>query len=119
MSDDEWYSKAVLEECVVEKLALIPDRAKLVVSPTAEFKSTAEVPETLHVMYPAHQNWPIFTRMMEIFNKRWQRLDLISMMQELKRTLATYDPYGARYVHIKDSLSSVPIFQKKEEDHSS
>ena len=119
MSNDEWYSKAVLEECVVEKLGLIPDHAKLVVSPTAEFKSTAEVPETLHVMYPAHQNWPIFTRMMEIFNKRWQRLDLISMMQELRRTVAANYRFLARYVHIKDSLSSLPIFQKKEEDHSS
>ena len=27
--------------------------------------------------------------MIEIFNKRWQTLDLISMMQELKRTEAT------------------------------
>ena len=119
LSDDEWYSKAVLEECVVEKLALIPDHAKLVVSPSAEFKSTAEVPETLHVMYLAHQDFPIFTWMMEIFNKRWQKLDLISMMQELTRTVAADYRYRYRYVYIKDSLSSLPIFQKKEEDHSS
>ena len=51
ISDDELYSKVVLEELVVEKLALIPDHAKLVVSSSFEFKSIAEVPETLHVMY--------------------------------------------------------------------
>ena len=58
--------------------------------------------------------------MMEIFNKRWQRLDLISMMQELKRTLAAdYRIYWTRYIHIKDSLSNLPTFQKNEVDHSS
>ena len=41
ISDDELYSKVVLEELVVEKLALIPDHAKLVVSSSFEFKNIA------------------------------------------------------------------------------
>ena len=107
----------MLEECVIEKFALIPDHAKLVVGPSA-FNSTAEVPETLHVNYHHDNVLPFFTRMIEIFNKRWQTLDLISMMQELKR--APNRPYDWLIsISIKDSLSSLPTFQKKEEDHTS
>ena len=141
------YSEAVLEEHVNEKLALIPDHAKLVVSPS-EFRSVDRVPDTLHAEYPAlkvsetlHVKYPalkvpghfpllyrdagnvsFFTWMIEIFNKRWQTLDLISMMQELKRTAATvyrrHDMH-ADIISIKDSLSTLPTFQKKEEKHSS
>jgi len=132
ISDDEIYSEAVLEECVVEKLALIPDHAKLVVGPS-EFRSIDKVPETLHLKYPAgkvrgplpvvyRNTWdlPFFTRMIEIFDKRWQTLDLISMLQELKRT----EPPDRMYFldgdfSIKDSLSTLPTFQKREEGHSS
>ena len=111
----------MLEECVGEKLAIIPNRTKLVVSPS-EFKSLAEVPETLHVSYHPITVLPTFSSMIEIFNKRWQTLDVISMMQESKRTAATdYDGlvYWDRYISIKESLSSLPKFQKKEEEHSS
>ena len=126
-----------MEGCVVEKLALIPHLTKLVVGPS-EFRSIDKVPETLHVRYPAGKvrgrpihgvyrdarDVPIFTRMIEIFNKRWQTLDLISMMRELRRTEYTdrrylrYDVY-MDIISIKDSLSSLAAFQKKEEEHSS
>jgi hypothetical protein len=110
-------ANAVLEECVAEKLAVIPDHTKLVVSPYWWKSIAATVPETLHVMYPDDGGLPVFTRMIEIFNKRWQTLDLISMMQELKRTAArAYRRYPS--ISIKDSLSTLPTFQKKEEEHS-
>ena len=119
------YSEAVFEKLVVERFALIPDHAKLVVSPS-EFRSIDNVPETLHVKYPVREDprgvgdVPFFTWMIEIFNKRWQTLDLISMMKELKRTVATnYGIYPRDFISIKDSLSSLPTFQKKEEEHSS
>jgi len=142
ISDDELYSEAVLEECVIEKLALIPDHAKLVVGPS-EFRGLDKVPETLRVTCPAGKvrgrpihgvyrdarDVPVFTRMIEIFNKRWQTLDLISMMQELKRTEYThmhreYDlslgiVKSENVISIKDSLSTLPTFQKKKEEHSS
>lgn len=105
------HSEAMLERRVVEKLALIPDHAKFVVS-NSEFKSLSEVPETLHVRCVS----PFFTQIIEIFNKRWQTLDLISMVQELKRTATS--SYGRDFISIKDSLSSLPKFQKKEEEHS-
>ena len=131
-----------MEECVVEKLALIPHLTKFVVGPS-EFRSIDKVPETLHVKYPALHTRPysarkfrkppvvvyddvrdlqFFPRMIDIFSKRWQTLDLISMLQELKRTESTnyrMDYMYSETMSIKDSLSSLPTFQKKEEEHSS
>ena len=139
-SDPELYTE-VLERHVVEKLALIPDHTKLVVVPDLGWRSIAEVPETLHVVHPYHGGIAVLTQMIEIFHKRWQTLDLISMMQELKRAILKrsrsryYDMYPYMYPHMYpgvgphmdrdifikvDSLSSLPKFQKKEEDeHSS
>lgn len=131
ISSDNELCTEVLERHLVEKLALIPDHTKLVVVPHARWKSIAEVPETLHVVYPYREDVPVLTRMIEILSKRWQTLDLISMMQELKRT--TVKPSRSRYymdlpmglhmdprmdprIFIKvDTLSSLPKFQKKEE----
>ena len=125
ISHNELYSEAVLEEHVFEKFALIPDHTKLVVG-SSEFRSIDKVPETLHVSCYSGFALPLFTQMIEIFNKRWQTLDLISMMQELKRTAAAdYRGYpGDRMypwdaISIKENLSTLPIFQKKEEEHSS
>ena len=120
ISDDELYVEGALEELVVDKLALIPDHTKLVVSPYW-WKSIVEVPETLHVVYRDGGNVPVFTRMIEIFNKRWQTLDLISMMQELKRTVPTYNSMYNRgsSISIMDSLFTLPKFQKKEDQHFS
>ena len=122
ISCDYELPTGVLEGPVVEKLALIPDHTKVVVTPHAGWQSIAEVPETLHVAYPYRKDVPVLTRMIEIFNKRWQALDLISMMQELKR--ATFKQFGFGYrdpnISIKvDSLSCLPKFQKKEDEHSS
>ena len=119
ISNDDLYSEAVLEECVVEKLTLIPDHTKLVFSHCG-WKNIDKVPETLQVSYPSSFVFPFFTQMIEIFNKRWQTLDLISMMQELKRTYVQgyRITYGSS-IFIENSLSSLPIFQKKEEEHSS
>ena len=109
----------MLEERVVEKLALIPHRAKIVFSPYG-WKIIDKVPETLHVTYYSYRALPFFTRMIEIFNKRWQTLDLISMMHELQRsTIKNYNVYYGDTISIKNSLSSLPTFQKKEEEHSS
>jgi len=124
LCEDELYTKpADLEKRVFEKFALIPDHTKLVVSPHAVRKKRIDkFPETLHVSYYSSHTLPFFTRIIEIFNKRWQTLDLISMMQELKR--ATNKDFQRGYfsapdMAIKvDSLSTLPTFQKKEEDHS-
>ena len=114
----------MLDECVEKKLALLPDHAKLVVGPSW-LKSIGKVPETLHVMYPGdeQQEPSTFTLMTEIFNKRWQTLDLISMMQELKRACYNKgDAYLVRrkipFIIIKDNMSTRLRFQKTEENIS-
>lgn len=129
VSDDdlfEVYAEAVLDECVVKKLALLPDHAKLVVGPSG-CKGIDKVPETLHVMHPAYK-WhtsSIFTLMTEIFKTRWQTLDLISMMQEFKRTYEVKTrPYRDSFyrkhpfITSQDNLSTRPKFQKTEENNS-
>ena len=45
-----------------------------------------------------------------ILNKRWQTLDLVSMIRELKRSLHEFESN----VSINDSLSSLPRFIRKE-----
>ena len=119
MSNVELFSEAVLEELVVEKLALIPNHAKIVFSPYG-WKTIDKVPETLHVSYRSYDALPFFTRMTEIFSKRWETLDVISMMHELQRsTVKNYNLYYGDFISIKNNLSSLPAFQKKEEEHSS
>ena len=57
---------------------------------------------------------------LEIFNKRWQTMDLISMMRELKRSLAR-KPIGRGYLFqrdfeeliVKENLSCLVRFQVK------
>ena len=69
------------------------------------------------------------TLMLEIFNKRWQTVDLISMMRELQRSIADSPQtttvtgsyrsiyYGNRpgIEKIENNLSSLPRFKKQEE----
>ncbi len=116
------YFKTVLDELVVEKLSLIPDHPKLVVGPSW-LKHTGKVPETLRVMYRDVER-DFFTSMIEILNKRWQTLDLISMMQELQRTShdkAEHYYYSRRFPFfftIQDNLSTRLRFQKKDENSS-
>ncbi|KAJ7379038.1 hypothetical protein OS493_018833 [Desmophyllum pertusum] len=118
ISDDKWSIEAMLEECIMEKLALIPDHAKLVVTPS-EWETIGTVPETLHVMYnvDSYSIYSFYSLMIEIFNKRRETLDLVSMMQELYRTAISKRIIG-RECHTKDNLSTLLRFQKTEENVS-
>ena len=72
----------MIEVCLTEKLELIHDTKLLI---TSFFSRVKEIPrETLQVSNLNLRGVP--TMMAEILNKRWQTLDLISMMQELQRT---------------------------------
>ncbi|KAJ7328528.1 hypothetical protein OS493_024443 [Desmophyllum pertusum] len=114
ISDDKSSLEAMLEESgVMEKLALFPDHAKLVVT-SSEWETIGTVPETLHVMYDLNSSIDEFySLMIEIFNKRQETLDLVSMMQELRRTQLD------RGIHLTmDNLSTLLRFQKTEEKGS-
>ena len=122
-SEDNDLSK-MIEGRLSETLALIPNDAKLVITPR-RMKLMGEVPETLQVVYSAADK-NFMTTMLNTLSKRWQTLDLISIMLELQRTLPlkvisqhalikaplNYARYIPVIVH--DSLSSLPRLQMTE-----
>ena len=101
-----------LRKLLAEKLT--SNGAKLLITPlTAQWKGLEEMPESLHVMYcPRFQ--PFRDTMLKVLSKRWQTLDLISMMRELQRTLPHM--VSGHVVTINDSLSSLPRLQKTVKD---
>ena len=117
-----------------EKLALIPDEPKLVVLPKPshgmrmEFKEV--IPEALIVQFPTINRKSFQETMLEVFSKRWQTLDLVSMMHEVQRTFPLKTVSSFDYARpiwsirgdsslttiIDDWLSSLPRLQKTEEN---
>lgn len=98
-----------LHESIDEKLASIPERGKLVVSPPG-WKTIGEIPEILHITvkhgYVREEedyNSQLFTSFIEIFKKRWPSSDLISMVREFKRT-------WPHHLQLMDNLSTLPRF---------
>ena len=113
--------------CLKEKLAPIPDEPKLLVFPNAVAKFNKEISEALFVWLPTTTSVKEFfpATMLEVLSKRWQTLDLVSIMKEIQRTfplkLASQVDYERRSrwdvnsISIADSLSSLPRLQKTEE----
>ena len=99
------------EAILSELLSAITNKLKFVVCPSNVFASLYDVlsgPETILV---AHNYWvlvPIDAKMLlEILHKRWQTLDVKSMMSELQRSTL-------KIMVMKDTLSSVHRFKRKE-----
>ena len=106
---------AKLSRLIKEKLALIPD-TKLVICYDRWENLLAEsaIPrETLEVYFFGDSLLPT---VLEHLEKRWQTLDLISVMQEVKRTLANllaYRRLPARVgATVRENLSCIPRLQK-------
>ena len=91
-------------------MSAITNKLKFVVCPRYLFSSPYDVPsgpETLLVAYSDTRTLTYVNILPEILNKRWQTLDLKSMMSELQRS--------TRKTEIaKDTLSSVHRFKRKE-----
>ena len=102
----------------------IPDKIKFVMGSSIPI-SVPESSESLVVI--ARDEWLIpESLMLDILNKRWQTLDLISMVEELKRSVSKefnrlgyrkqwLSQFNLQMVSVKDRLSSRPRF-KREED---
>ena len=119
---------------LTEKLALIPDEPKLVVIPKSwherRMKFEEVIPEALIVQFPNSNRNSFQEKMLEVLSKRWQTLDLVSMMHEVQRTfpLKTVSSFdyerpiswirgdSSRTTIIDDRLSSLPRLQKTEEN---
>ena len=99
-----------------EKLALIPDTKLVIVNNRSlanEWANNAIARETLEVYFLSYNLLPT---VLEHLEKRWQTLDLISVMQEVKRTLASSHAYGRfpgrEEVTVHENLSCIPRLQK-------
>ena len=94
-----------------EKLALIPD-TKLVITDDLlrdVRANNAIARETLQVYFSRDS---VLATMLEHLEKRWQTLDLISVMQEVNRTLAHHRFFGRQEVIVLENLSCIPRLQK-------
>lgn len=131
---DDGFTDDALElimECLKEKLT---DKPKLVVSPSPRRGRYKPIPETLYVQFPPSRKDFFQSTMLAILSKRWQTLDLISMMYEVKRTFYLKSvPKGRividedfyrtvagnsteRRILIHDTLSSLPRLQKTKDN---
>ena len=72
---------------VKERLvALFPTKVKLIIRPISA-KPRTGLHENLVDVCTLFEDGGFLTSMLEIFTRRWQTMDLISMMRELKRSL--------------------------------
>ena len=102
--------RPIPEAILSELMSAITNKLKFVVCPSV-FTSLYDVlsgPETLLVTYNYWDPAPTDVKMLpEILSKRWQTLDLKSMMSELQRS-------PSELMVMKDTLSSVHRFKQKE-----
>lgn len=106
----EW--DAIIQKVIKRLASGIPDKIKVFTVSLIPI-SVPDSSESLVVIAPYGIYGQIESLMLNILNKRWQTLDLISMMEELKRSLC--NSVGWEGALITDRLSSRPRF-KKEED---
>ena len=108
------YDYDVLSECVASKLSSLPYHTKIVVGAPRRI-IIDKVPEMLSIGSPGRPIGPsIFNSMIEIFIKRYHKVDLVSMMRELLRTCP--ELIFERIVNdIRSNLSTLPSFEKRNE----
>ena len=103
------YYRPVPGAILSELMSAITNKLKFLICPHYGYFYLYDVgPETLLVTYESWK-WRVTNAKMlrEILNKRWQTLDLKSMMSELQRSSS-----GLKVT--KDTLSSVHRFKRKE-----
>ena len=70
-----------------EKLTLIPNAKLVIVSGLERWKAEQLPRETFGIYYNSVGRELTMATLLDLLNKRWQTLDLVSVMQELQRTL--------------------------------
>ena len=108
------YSYRPMPKAILSYLmSAITNKLKFLVCPVYVYSSLYDVlsgPETLLVASESSWHSLASTNMKmlpEILNKRWQTLDVKSMMSELQRS-------SSRFMVMNDTLSSVHRFKRKE-----
>ena len=101
----------VPEAILSKQMSAISNKLKFLVCPRYGYSSPYDVlsgPETLLVTYNDWDLSPTNVKMLpEILNKRWQTLDVKSMMSELQRS-------SSGFMVKKDTLSSAHRFKRNE-----
>ena len=111
-----------IKRCLSEKLALIPDTKVVIANNMPRMGKGNISSETLEVYLSGKG---VLTTLLQLLSKRLDTLDLISVMQELQRTVSrtvrrhysgrlSYSNFSPTPVQIRDNLSSVPRLQKTE-----
>ena len=108
-----------IKRCLFEKLALIPETKVLITNNVPLMGEVGIISSEILKVYLSGKG--VLTTLLQLLSKRLDTLDLISVMQELKRTVPQTVPRYMRYlgvdyaqVEIRDNLSSVPRLQKTE-----
>ena len=105
-------SRPVPKAILSEQMSAITNKLKFVVCPRFVYSQSYHLLSGPETLVTAHDYWdraPTFVKMLlEILNKRWQTLDLKSMMSELQRSASS------GFLVTKDTLSSVHRFKRKE-----
>ena len=101
-----------------EKLTLIPNAKLVIVSDLERWKAEQLPRETFGIYYNFIGRELALATLLELLNKRWQTLDLVSVMQELPQ-YKLIEGKSVRFslskdVDIFDNLSCLPRLQKKE-----
>ena len=108
------YDYDVLSECVASRLSSLPYHAKIVVG-APRWKIIDKAPEMLSIGSPLMPiTSSIFNSMIEIFIKRYHKVDLVSMMRELLRTCPELI-FGRGMNDLRSNLSTLPSFEKRKE----
>ena len=99
---------------MASKLSSLPYHTKIVVG-APRWKIIDEVPEMLSIGSPGRPiTSSIFNSMIEIFIKRYHKVDFVSMMRELLRTFPELI-FGLGMNDIRSNLSTLPSFEKRKE----
>ena len=112
--EESIYDYDVLSECVASKLSSLPYHTKIVVGAPRRI-IIDDVPEMLSIGSPGKPISPsIFNSIIEVFIKRYHKVDLVSMMRELLRTCPELiSKRGMK--GIRSNLSTLPSFEKRKE----
>ena len=95
----------LIRGCLREKLALIPEAKLLITNSFSSVMEKEEIPrETLQLYLPRRI---VLASLLELLNKRWKTMDLISVMLELKRTFVTR---GETILHEEEGLELPFLF---------
>lgn len=104
-----------ISRCLSKKLALIPETKLVITNNVSPMRGKKNISnETLEVDLSGKD---MFSALLQLLSKRFDALNLISVMHELQRETSRGAPHYHRYngVQIRENLSCLPRLQKTEQ----